>query len=144
MTNEQQTIAFFEQWGVSYDAMTAAFRDAFAAECLWEQRPMAVTRGPEEAVRFLHRANLAMGLATVDVELRNVMSAGDIVFTERVDHLCRADGARIVSALVAGILEWRNGRIVAWREYFDSASFVGRALPRIVTGAAYRATTRLG
>jgi limonene-1,2-epoxide hydrolase len=143
MTHEQQTTAFFEQWGVSYDAMTAAFHDAFAPDCLWEQRPIAVTRGPEEAVRFLHRAKLAMGLTTIEVELHNVMSAGDIVFTERVDHLCRADGARIVSAPVAGILEWRHGRIVTWREYFDSASFIGRALSRIVTGAAHRVTTHL-
>ena len=46
MTDEQRTVAFFEQWGVSYEAMTAAFREVFASECLWEQRPLAVTTRP--------------------------------------------------------------------------------------------------
>jgi hypothetical protein len=108
-TDEQRTIAFFEQWGVSYDAMIAAFYESFAPDCRWEQRP----------------------------------SDRGIVWTERVDHLRRADGRLIVSAPVAGIVEWRDGRIVAWREYFDSATFVGRALPRLVTGAAERAAARL-
>ena len=81
-----------------------------------------------------------MGLETVDVEIRNITSVGGIVHTERVDHLRRADGRLIVSAPVAGILEWHEGRIVTWREYFDSASFVGRALPRLAVGAAQRAS----
>jgi limonene-1,2-epoxide hydrolase len=143
MTDEQRTIAFFEQWGVSYDAMTAAFYEVFTSNCRWEQRPLAVTTGADEAVRFLRRAKLGMGLESIDVDIRNITSAGGIVSTERVDHLRRADGRLIVSAPVAGILEWRDGRIVNWREYFDSATFVGRALPRLVTGAAQRASALL-
>jgi limonene-1,2-epoxide hydrolase len=143
MTDEERTVAFFEQWGVSHDAMSAAFREVFSSDCLWEQRPMAVTTGPDEAVRFLRRAKLFMGLETVDVDIRNITSVGGIVHTERVDHLRRADGRLIVSAPVAGILEWRGGRVVAWREYFDSATFVGRALPRLGVGAAQRASALL-
>ena len=139
LTDEQRTLAFFEQWSVSYDAMAASFHETFTPGCVWEQRPLAVTTGPVEAVRFLHRAKLGMGLETVHVDIRNITNAGGIVFTERVDHLRRRDGGLIVSAPVAGILEWHDGRIVAWREYFDSASFVGRALPRLLTGAAQRA-----
>lgn len=138
MTDEQRAVAFFEQWGVSYEAMTAAFREVFTSDCLWEQRPLAVTTGPDEAVRFLRRAKLAMGLETVDVDIRNITSRGGIVHTERVDHLRRADGRLIVSAPVAGILEWDGGRIVTWREYYDSATFVGRALPRLAVGTAQR------
>ena len=142
MTNEQRTLAFFARWGVSYGEMTASFREAFAPECLWEQRPLAVTRGLDEAVRFLNRAKLGMGLRTVDVEIRTISSSGCVIFTERVDHLRGTDGALIVSAPVVGVMEWRDGQIAAWREYFDSASFVARALPRLVTRAARRATRR--
>lgn len=143
MTDEQRTIAFFEKWAVSYDVMTGAFYEAFAPDCRWEQRPLAVTTGPDEAVRFLRRAKIGMGLERIEVDVRNITSAPGIVSTERVDHLLRADGRRIVSAPVAGVLEWRDGRIVAWREYFDSATFVGRALPRLLTGAAQRVTARV-
>ncbi|MDP9182883.1 MAG: hypothetical protein M3P04_08945, partial [Actinomycetota bacterium] len=61
LSDEQRTLAFFEQWAVSYDAMVASFREALWSECLWEQRPLAVTTGPEQAVRFLRRARLGMG-----------------------------------------------------------------------------------
>lgn len=124
---------------MSFDAMVASFHACFAADCVWEQRPLAVTRGPDEAVRFLRRARFGMGLDTVHVEIRNITSAPGIVFTERVDHLRRLDGGLIVTAPVTGVLEWRGGRIVAWREYFDAASFVGRALPRLATGVFQRA-----
>jgi limonene-1,2-epoxide hydrolase len=139
MTDEERTVAFFESWGQSFDAMTAAFRDNFAAECLWEQRPLSVTTGPDDAVRFLRRAKVGMGLATVEVEIRHITSSDNVVFTERLDHLRRADGGLIVTAPVAGVLEWDNGLITAWREYFDAASFAGRAIPRLISGAARRA-----
>ena len=135
---EARTLAFFEQWGVSFDAMVASFHDSFAADCVWEQRPLAVTRGPDEAVRFLRRARLGMGLDSVHVEIRNITSSPGVVFTERVDHLRRRGGGLIVTAPVTGILEWRDGRVVAWREYFDAASFVGRALPGLATGVFER------
>jgi limonene-1,2-epoxide hydrolase len=144
MTDRQSTIRFFEQWGVSYEALMASFYESFSRECRWEQRPLAITTGPDEAVRFLARAHAGMGLATIDVELRNVMAAKGVVFTERVDHLRRADGALIVSAPVTGVMEWQDGQLVAWREYFDSASFVGKALPRLVSGAAQRVVAKAG
>jgi limonene-1,2-epoxide hydrolase len=139
VTDAERTVAFFEAWGVSFDAMVASFYDNFAPACLWEQRPLSVTTGPDEAVRFLHRAKVGMGLATVDVELRHVTSSDNLVFTERFDHLQDGDGRLIVTAPVAGVLEWHNGSITAWREYFDAASFVGRAFPRLVSGVARRA-----
>ena len=137
-SDRQRTIGFFKRWGVSYDEMAASFHDTFAPDCLWEQRPLAVTRGPAEAVQFLHRARIAMGIETVEVDLRNITASRGIVFTERIDHLRRADGGLIVSAPVAGVLEWEDGKLVAWREYFDAASFAGRALPGLVAGTARR------
>jgi limonene-1,2-epoxide hydrolase len=132
MDDEQRTLEFFERWGVSFDAMTAAFTETFAEDCVWEQRPLAVTTGPEEAIAFLRKAQRGMSLATIGVDVVNMSSDGTgIVHTERVDHLRREDGSVIVSAPVAGVLEWRDGRIAAWREYFDSATFVGKAAPGI-------------
>jgi len=44
---------------------------------------------------------------------------GDQVLTERIDHLDDESGNRIASLPVAGTLEVRGGKIVAWRDYFD-------------------------
>ena len=42
------------------------------------------------------------------------------MFTERVDWMVRPDGSRAGPFPVVGVTEFRDGRISAWREYFDS------------------------
>jgi limonene-1,2-epoxide hydrolase len=144
MDYAKQTEVFFEQWGVSLDALVASIRGAFSSECLWEQRPLAVTTGIEEAVAFQYRSKATMGMETIDVDMLHISSSPDgTVHTERVDHIRSAEGRLIVSVPVAGVLEWQDGKIVAWREYFDSASLVPRALSSIVSATARRAAARL-
>ena len=41
--------------------------------------------------------------------------------TERVDHFCTADGTPLLTIRVAGVLEIADGRLIHWRDYFDTA-----------------------
>ena len=52
-------------------------------------------------------------------ELRMIGSTEDTVFTERVD-VVEVFGRR-ATFRIAGIFEVRDGKIAAWREYFDTA-----------------------
>jgi limonene-1,2-epoxide hydrolase len=104
---------------------------------------VAVTTGIEEALRFLRMSRTALGLATVDVELRRVACAGDIVHTERIDYLRRADGTLIAAAPVAGVLEFDGDRVVRWREYFDAVGFVRQAGASSVSHLARQAVDRI-
>ena len=61
-----------------------------------------------------------MGFSSMTVEFRNVAAAGDVVFTERIDWMVRPDGALVGPFPVVGVTEFREGKISAWREYFDS------------------------
>ncbi|HEX3899317.1 MAG TPA: limonene-1,2-epoxide hydrolase family protein [Mycobacteriales bacterium] len=135
MHHAETTREFFARWSMSYDEMCASFRETFSAGCVWDQRPIACTNGPDRAVRFLALAHRAMGLATIDVELVSIAVAGETVHTERIDHLRTARGRTIVSAPVAGVLTYRGSELVHWREYFDAStlalkSAVGLASPR--------------
>jgi limonene-1,2-epoxide hydrolase len=42
------------------------------------------------------------------------------VLTERIDHMIDASGKVLLSAPVMGTFEIENGKIAAWRDYFDS------------------------
>jgi limonene-1,2-epoxide hydrolase len=66
-----------------------------------------------------------MGLATIRVENRAVAAAGDKVLTERIDHMVDAAGRTFYSAAVMGIFEIADGKIAAWRDYFDTAGAAG-------------------
>jgi limonene-1,2-epoxide hydrolase len=124
---EQRVIEFFTSWGESFEALCDSFA-LLAEDCVWDQRPIPRLIGPRQAVRFLKLARATLGLVTIDVEILHVASAGEIVHVQRVDRLRRADGSLIVAAPVAGVLEFRGERVVAWREYFDAAEFLIRAL----------------
>ncbi len=55
-----------------------------------------------------------------DCELLNIASAGDTVFTERVDRVRLLDGEKEVITNVAGIFTVDDDdKIVFWREYWD-------------------------
>ena len=54
-----------------------------------------------------------------------MMSDGDMVFTERTDRF--VTGGKTVDLPVAGVFEIRDGKIVAWRDYFDLQMFMNQA-----------------
>lgn len=119
MTNEDVLRDVLRAWEEGIEASQQAFRKHFTDDCRWEQAGMPTTTGPEEAAELVGTM-AQMGFTHMAVEYRNVASAGDVVFTERVDWLVRADGSRLGPWPVVGVTEFRDGRISAWREYYDS------------------------
>jgi limonene-1,2-epoxide hydrolase len=120
-TNEDVIRAVLNSWGEGVEAAQAATRKHFADDCRWEQTGFPTTTGGEEAAQLLGGMP-AMRISSIEVDMRNLVAAGDIVCTERVDWMIRPDGSRVGPFPVHGITEFRDGKISAWREYFDSAS----------------------
>jgi limonene-1,2-epoxide hydrolase len=96
-------------------------RDYFTAATVWENVGLARTTGPDEAIALNAQLGAAMGLATIRVDNLAVAVTGNKVLTERIDHMVNAAGETTYSAPVMGIFEIENGKIAAWRDYFDSA-----------------------
>jgi limonene-1,2-epoxide hydrolase len=95
---------------------------------------MVVTRGPRAAVRFLRFARRCLGLEIIVVEVPHIAQVGNVVLTERIDHLLRRNGTIVASAAVAGTFEFDNdGRLVAWREYFNVVGFAGQIARNMIS-----------
>ncbi|MGO8142371.1 limonene-1,2-epoxide hydrolase family protein [Rhizobium leguminosarum] len=45
------------------------------------------------------------------------------VYAERLDHFCAHDGTIVLTVRALGVLEIEGGKIVRWRDYFDTAGF---------------------
>ena len=120
-TNEDVIRAVLQSWSEGADAAKAATREYFAEGCIWEQTGFPTTTGPDEAADLFNSMG-AMGFSHVDVDFSTVISGGDVVCTERVDWLVRPDGSRVGPLPIVGITEFRDGKITAWREYFDSGN----------------------
>ena len=95
----------------------------FAEGAVYHNIPMAPAVG-EEAIRGV----LEMFLPTsqkVEFDVLALASDGDVVFTERVDRFVMGDNT--IELPVAGVFEVRDGKIAAWRDYFDMQQFMTQA-----------------
>ena len=120
--NESTVLAFCEAFARrDVDELLAFFAD----DAVYHNIPFAPARGAAEIRAVLE--TFVPGSPTIEFEIRNVASAGAVVFTERIDRMT-FDG-RDVELPVAGVFELADGRIAAWRDYFDLQQFMGGAAP---------------
>jgi limonene-1,2-epoxide hydrolase len=98
------------------DAIVGAFTD----DAVYHNIPLDPVVGPEAIRTFIE--GFIGGVDSVEFQIRNIVGSGDVVLTERVDVFV-APGRRI-ELPVMGTFELRDGRIVAWRDYFDLQSFM--------------------
>lgn len=97
----------------------------FAADCVYHNIPVEPARGIE-ATRAMIKGFSSMA-AKVEWVLHQIAeSEAGVVLTERTDRF--EIGGRWVELPVMGSFELREGKIVAWRDYFDLAQFQ-RQLP---------------
>lgn len=95
-----------------------AIVDALDEHVHYHNVPLEPLDGREAVRAYLEKA---WRFDEVDWQLTNIAADGDIVLTERVDNF--VINGRPVSLPVMGTFEIRNGRIVAWRDYFDLAGY---------------------
>ena len=62
------------------------------------------------------------GTTKVEFKVLTTVSAGDLVFNERVDSF--VVNGRPIAVPVAGAFELTGGKIKAWRDYFDLATYM--------------------
>jgi limonene-1,2-epoxide hydrolase len=89
----------------------------FTEDAVYHNIPMQPVEG-REAIRGFLAGFLAL-VESAEFRMLHVVAAGDTVMTERVDAFRL--GEREGGIPVAGIFEIRDGKIAAWRDYFDLA-----------------------
>jgi len=106
--------------GLWADGDLDAIAGSFTEDAVYHNMPIDPVVGPE-AIRTFIEGFLA-GVDKVTFEVRNISAEGGVVLTERVD-VFEAPGRR-VELPVMGAFEVREGRIAAWRDYFDLQTFM--------------------
>lgn len=91
----------------------------FADDAVYHNMPLAPVSGKDGIREILNL--FVPPTSRIEFEIRHVASRGPIVFTERVDRFT-VEG-RTVALPVAGVFEIRDGKIAAWRDYFDLATW---------------------
>lgn len=97
--------------------------DAFTDDAVYHNMPMPPASG-KDAIKAL--LGFILGSAkSVKFDIKKIVAEGDVVLTERVDTFLLGD--KTVALEVMGAFELRDGKIAAWRDYFDMASWTKQA-----------------
>ena len=95
--------------------------DCFAEDAVYHNMPMEPLKG-KAAIRAGIESFLKTSPGGIDFEILNQVCAGSLVLNERIDTF-ENEGNK-TSAPVAGVFEIDDqGKIKAWRDYFDMGAF---------------------
>ena len=121
MTSHQDPVAlvqsFCDAWSVGdLDALVEYFTD----DAVYHNIPMDPLTGRDAIKTFI--AGFAGGAKQINFRVNNIVADGDVVLTERVDVFELPNGK--VELPVMGTFEVKDGKIAAWRDYFDMKQFM--------------------
>lgn len=115
--NEKTVLQFCEAWRRRDIDELIAF---FAEDAVYHNIPMAPVEGHEGIRQIL--GLFVPPSQSIEFEVLRIASDGDVVHTERVDRFVMGD--KKVELPAAGVFELRDGKIAAWRDYFDMQTWV--------------------
>jgi limonene-1,2-epoxide hydrolase len=88
-------------------------------DCFYHNIPMEPCVGKAAIRKFLEP--FLKDAQSANFEINHTTSAGNVVMNERIDRFVM--GPKTLELPVAGVFEIQNGKISAWRDYFDLATF---------------------
>ena len=89
-----------------------------AEDCFYHNIPMRPSVGHAQIRKFIEP--FLKGAQSANFEIVNTASSGHVVMNERVDYFTMGD--KNLALPVMGVFEIRDGKIAAWRDYFDMAT----------------------
>jgi len=92
-----------------------ALRPFLADDVMYHNIPMDPVVGADAAVAFL--AGFMAMCDKMEIETHHLAVRGNVVLTERTDTFTM--GQKVAPLPVMGTFEVRDGKIAAWRDYFD-------------------------
>jgi limonene-1,2-epoxide hydrolase len=120
MSTDPETVVrlFFDELGKPV-RLIAACETYLIDDFVWENTGLPTADGKAAAIALMSQFIEGYGLDRLVIDIRSIAASGELVLTERVDHLDDKAGNRILSIPVAGAAEVRDGKITRWSDYFD-------------------------
>lgn len=116
---------FLSAWeGETYSQLRGAYDDFLSDDCVYENSGLPTCEGRAAALAFIDGIQALTDIQSITAEIRGLAAAGDLVFSERIDHHFDSKGVENLTPSICGVMELRGGKIVAWRDYFDAGALL--------------------
>ena len=114
--NEEVIRDFIAAWSrLNVDELVGYFTE----DGVYYNMPFKPVQGHAALKVFI--ANFLKGWTATEWEILTLVASGDIVIAERLDRTKL--GERSVDLPCCGVFEMRDGKIAAWRDYFDMGTY---------------------
>ncbi|MGH9276124.1 MAG: limonene-1,2-epoxide hydrolase family protein [Acidimicrobiales bacterium] len=111
--------SFCSAWGTKdLDAIVAFF----TPDAVYHNIPLAPVVGPEQIKATIE--GFSGGVESIEFRVDAIAADGGTVLTERHDIFTFANG--LIDLPVMGTFEVVDGKIAAWRDYFDMNQFLSQ------------------
>jgi limonene-1,2-epoxide hydrolase len=110
---------FCAAWGKEDLATIVGF---FTDDAVYHNIPVAPVTGREQIHATIE--GFTGGVDSIEFRVDAIAAAGSTVLTERVDVFSFPNGR--IELPVMGTFEVRDGKIAAWRDYFDMNQFMSQ------------------
>lgn len=111
---------FCAAWSEGVEAKQLA--DFFTDDAVYYNIPLAPVTGRDDIATTI--ASFTTGVEGIEFRVLNLAAEGPVVLTERVDVFKLPD--KSIALPVMGSFEVRDGKIAAWRDYFDMNQFTSQ------------------
>ena len=117
LDNEKIVREFIAAWSnLNADELVAYFTE----DGVYHNMPAQPVAGHDNLRNFI--SGFMADWEKTDWEILNLLASGDIVMVERIDRTVAAGKA--VELPCFGVFEMKDGRITAWRDYFDMSTYI--------------------
>ena len=125
--NEKLALTLFKAMedGDLMDKIESLCTDDF----VWANSGLPTLKGKAEIVDhmakggFAERIPILKEMTSFSADLIHIASNDNVVFTERIDHHWDAQGRDLMTPHIAGIVEVRDGKIAALRDFYDTVCY---------------------
>jgi|GEM_PF-531092 len=118
--------AFFAGMGPTFEDFVRTFETMLSEEVVWESVGFDRHDGKAECLAYLDTLRATTGFEYCTIGVQHLAVDGDVVLTERLDTMFRADGTVIMDFRVAGALQFRGDKVIRYTDYLDTHGTIQR------------------
>jgi limonene-1,2-epoxide hydrolase len=126
---EEVVRAFYQAW--DSEGFKPAYIRYLAEDCVWENSGFPDCVGKAQTLSLLEMYLTKSKRPYARVEIKNMVSSGNTVLTERVEHCYNKENDDRYTGKLMSVFVVRGGLITRWAEYFDPTDYKsGAAYPQ--------------
>ncbi len=125
--NEKLALQMFK--AMEEGTLSSALEELCSADFVWANSGLPTLSGRQAVLAHMAAGGFAStipilaDMTSFSADLIHIASAGNVVFTERIDHHWDAQGRDLMTPHIAGVIEIRDGKICALRDFYDTACY---------------------